>query len=335
MADITKERLLQLINRFPLAHLLVVGDIMVDRYLWGKVSRISPEAPVPVVDVASESLRLGGAANVVHNIVALGGKASLYGVIGRDEMGRKVLQDLREKGVSTEGVVVVEGRPTTLKTRVIAHSQQVVRIDQEARVETDDGTTALLLDQIRKHLTALGGIVVSDYCKGVVGASLLRSLFAMSREHEIPVSVDPKVRHFSLYKGATFITPNLEEAAQGSGIHIDGEESLLRAGDAILKQLGCKAVLITRGEQGMSLFRQDGGVTHIPTVAKEVYDVTGAGDTVIGVFTLALAAGATFEEAASLSNFAAGVVVGEVGTVPVTREQLRERTLEAFHPHSE
>ncbi|MBI5379077.1 MAG: D-glycero-beta-D-manno-heptose-7-phosphate kinase [Nitrospirae bacterium] len=331
----TKERFLELIERFPRTRLLVVGDIMVDRYLWGKVSRISPEAPVPVVDVASESLRLGGAANVVHNIVTLGGKASLCGVIGRDEMGRRVLEDLQEKGVSTEGVVVVEERPTTLKTRIIAHSQQVVRIDQEVREETGDGTIALLLEQIRKQLPALGGIIISDYCKGVVGASLLRSLIAMSQERGILVAVDPKVRHYSLYQGSTVITPNLEEAAQGSGIHIDGEESLLRAGVAILKQLGCQAVLITRGEQGMSLFRREGSVTHIPTVAKEVYDVTGAGDTVIGAFTLALAAGATFEEAAHLSNYAAGIVVGEVGTVPVTREQMRERILEAFHPHTD
>ncbi len=335
MADITKERLLQLIDRFPQARLLVVGDIMVDRYLWGRVSRISPEAPVPVVDVASESLRLGGAANVVHNIAALGGQASLCGVVGNDEMGRRVLRDLREQGISTEGVLVEEGRPTTLKTRVIAHSQQVVRIDQEVREERSDGTIALLLDQIRKQIPALGGIIVSDYCKGVVGAALLEPLFNMALERGLLVAVDPKVRHYPLYRGATVVTPNLEEAAQGSGILIDGEEGLLRAGAAILSALGCQAVLITRGEHGMSLFRREGSVTHIPTVAKEVYDVTGAGDTVIGAFTLALASGATYEEAACLSNLAAGIVVGEVGTVPVTRDQLRAGILEAYQPHAE
>ncbi len=278
------------------------------------------------MNVTRESLLLGGATNVVQNIHALGGAVSVCGVIGRDEAGSQVLRLVRAQGIQTDGLIEDDDRPTTIKTRVIAHNQQVVRFDRETKDRLGKETHRRILDQVRRRVAeGLDGIVVSDYSKGVVTADLVRDIVRLARKNGIIVSVDPKVSHFGMYRGVTILTPNTHEASIGSKIEIEDEDSLLRAGALLLKRLNCAAVLVTRGEQGMSLFEHGGKVTHIPTVAREVFDVTGAGDTVIGALTLAMASGAGMVDAAKISNYAAGIVVGVVGTATVKPEELKQR----------
>lgn len=310
------------LSRFRRARLLIVGDLMLDHYIWGKVNRISPEAPVPVVNVTSESLLLGGAANVANNVCSLGGRVELCGVIGPDDAGRKFLYAMSQAGIGADGIVAEKGRQTTKKTRIIAHSQQVVRFDREQREKISKESQQRLSDFIQDRIKSVDGIIVSDYAKGVITPSLMQGLMTLTRRNGISVIVDPKVSHFDLYQGSTVVTPNHLEAAQASGIETDGRDGLITAGKMLLKRLGSEAILITRGEHGMSLFERRGTVTHIPTMAKAVFDVTGAGDTVISTLGLALAAGARMQEAAVLSNLAAGIVVGIVGTATVNREAL-------------
>jgi D-beta-D-heptose 7-phosphate kinase/D-beta-D-heptose 1-phosphate adenosyltransferase len=310
-----------LLKTFRKARVLVVGDLILDRYIWGKVSRISPEAPVPVVEVADDSLKLGGAANVAHNIVALGGKATLAGVIGKDRAGEAFRELIGEKGI--EGAIFADSRHTTMKTRVIAHNQQIVRFDTEDTSRIGGTVLADVTRFLRRAIHEHDAVIVSDYQKGFVSAGLIKELVRAAKGEKKIVAVDPKVGHFHFYRGVSLITPNLLEAARGSGIEIRDEVSLIRAGKTLMKKLSCGAVLITRGEEGMSLFERD-RLTHIPTVARHVYDVTGAGDTVIAAFTLAHAAGAPMPEAAAIANHAAGIVVGEVGTAVVSPEKLLE-----------
>ncbi len=312
------------IQRFPQASVLVIGDLILDHYIWGRVSRISPEAPVPVVHVESESMRLGGAANVFNNVLALGGKADLCGAIGPDETGRMLLKELSAKRSGRGGVVIDHDRPTTRKSRVIAHNQQVVRYDLERRGELKPVLQKRILRYVESRLRELSCLVVSDYSKGVVTAALMSELTRLAALRQIPVIVDPKVEHFGYYKGVTVITPNHLEATQAAGLHGDDDQVIQEAGSIIRQRLGCGSVLVTRGERGMSLFEADGVSWHIPTRARQVYDVTGAGDTVVGTMALALSAGASMREAASLANQAAGVVVGMVGTATVTSKQLAE-----------
>jgi len=323
------KRLTAYVDRFSAARVLVVGDIVLDHYIWGKVSRISPEAPVPVVDVTRESLLLGGATNVVNNIHSLGGLVSVCGVIGQDAAGKQLLHLLHEQGIRTEGLIVDSARPTTIKTRVIAHSQQVVRFDRETKERIGRDTHHRIFDYVGKQLSeGLDAIVLSDYCKGVVTSGLVWDIVRLAKKHKVIVAVDPKVSHFGMYSGVTILTPNITEASIGANMEIDNEQSLLKAGKLLLKRLKCDAVLITRGEQGMSLFDRIGRVTHIPTVAREVFDVTGAGDTVISTLTLAMASGASMVDAARISNYAAGIVVGVVGTSIVKPEELKQRILQ-------
>ncbi|MFZ5906422.1 MAG: D-glycero-beta-D-manno-heptose-7-phosphate kinase [Nitrospirota bacterium] len=316
----------KILSSFKKKRILVVGDIILDRYIWGKVSRISPEAPVPVVEVTDEDFLLGGASNVAHNIVSLGGGVTLAGVAGNDRGGEILRKMLDEKNIQHEGVLWTS-RPTTMKTRVIAHSQQVVRFDREEKNKVDGKLSARLMRHLQQAVPAHDAVIISDYRKGVVTSELVREIMRLARPRGIFVSVDPKVGHFHCYRHVSLITPNLQEAAAASGTEIRDEKSLMNAGRALLKKLPCGAVLITRGEHGMSLFTKDKAV-HIPTVAKNVYDVTGAGDTVIAVFTLAHASGAGLEKAAVIANHAAGIVVGEVGTAVITPEQL----LNSFFP---
>jgi D-glycero-beta-D-manno-heptose-7-phosphate kinase len=318
------QALRQYIQRFPQASVLVIGDLILDHYIWGRVSRISPEAPVPVVHVDSESLKLGGAANVFNNILALGGKADLCGVIGSDETGRLLLKELGSKRSGRGGVVIDQERPTTRKSRVIAHNQQVVRYDREQKGELKKLLQQRILRYVESRLPELSCLVVSDYAKGVVTATLMSELTRLASLRGIPVVVDPKVEHFGYYKGATVITPNNLEATQAAGLHGDDDQTINQAGAIIRQRLGCKSVLVTRGEKGMSLYEADGASWHIPTQAQQVYDVTGAGDTVIGTLALALSTGATMREAAQLANQAAGIVVGMVGTATVSATQLSE-----------
>lgn len=314
----------QYLQRFPQASVLVVGDLILDHYVMGRVSRISPEAPVPVVHVESESLRLGGAANVFNNILALGGKADLCGVIGSDESGRLLMKELGDKRSSRGGVVIDHDRPTTRKSRVIAHNQQIVRYDIEGRSELKAALRQKILRYVESRIRNLSCVVVSDYAKGVVSSVLMSEITRLAALRKVPVIVDPKVEHFSYYKGVTVLTPNHLEAAQASGLHGDGNQTIDEAGAMIRQRLGCRSVLITRGEKGMSLYEGDGASWHLPTKARQVYDVTGAGDTVIGTLALALSAGASIKTGAVMANYAAGIVVGMVGTATVSPNQLSE-----------
>ncbi len=320
-----RKRLHAIIEHFPKARILVVGDIVLDHYIWGKVSRISPEAPVPVVNVSRENLLLGGSANVVHNIHALGGSVGICGVIGSDDAGKQLIRMLQKQGIDSDGIIADASRPTTIKTRIIAHSQQVVRFDRESKERIEPGLHRRLFDMVKQKVAAgLDAIVISDYSKGVITRELVRDIVKLAKRHKLVVSVDPKVNHFGMYSGVTILTPNINEASLGSKIDIDDEQSLLQAGALLLRNLKCRAVLITRGEQGMSLFEHSNKVTHIPTVARAVYDVTGAGDTVISALTLAMAVGASLVDAARIANNAAGIVVGVVGTATVRPDELKK-----------
>jgi D-beta-D-heptose 7-phosphate kinase/D-beta-D-heptose 1-phosphate adenosyltransferase len=318
----TVRRFVDLCGRFAGKRVLVLGDVMIDQFIWGDVERISPEAPVPVVRVQSESFRLGGAANVAANLRALGARAYLAGVMG-DDAGAGVVADLvRSQGIDGSAILSVPKRPTTLKTRIIAHGQQVVRLDREHADALDADTRRALLARLQTLVPDLDGIVIADYAKGVIDAPMMTGLRRALGKRSVPVAVDPQVKNTPLYRGLTIITPNHHEAGAAAGRKLVTEEDVLWAGRTLLKKLRLRAVLITRGEKGMALFEQGGGVTLIPTVAREVYDVTGAGDTVIATLALALAAGASMPDAAAISNFAAGVVVGEVGTATIAATRL-------------
>ena len=312
----------RLLDRFSKAKILVLGDIMMDRFIWGKVSRISPEAPVPVVLVEKETFLFGETANVVNNIHSLGGEVSLCGVVGDDEMGEKLLRELRGIGVGVEGVFVEPGRQTTTKTRIIAHHQQVVRIDRETTDHLKTSTVRHLSEFLKTNIGAFDGVVLSDYGKGLLTRGLIHTALRQAKEGKKFVLVDPKPKNIFCCKGATVITPNTAEASTASGIPIADPSSLRKAGTVLLKKLRCDVLVITRGEEGMAIFEARRDPLLVPTVAREVYDVTGAGDTVIGTMALALATGASFEDAVRLANYAAGVVVGKMGTATVTPDEL-------------
>ncbi len=321
---IMAKKLEQYIQRFSRAKVLVLGDLILDHYIWGKVNRVSPEAPVPVVHVESESLCLGGAANVYRNIVSLGGQADLCGVVGSDEGGHALLKALGVFRQSRGGVVIDASRPTTRKTRVIAHNQQIVRFDVEKHTDLASTTERKVLRYVMSRLTEISCLVISDYAKGVVTASLMKNLSEAAARHNVPIIVDPKVEHFLHYQGVTAITPNHVEAFEAAGVDEDTSLPIEEIGQALQQQLHCQAVLITRGEQGMSLFDGKKKAFHIPSKARQVFDVTGAGDTVVSTLSLAVSTGASFRDAAFLANQAAGIVVGMVGTASVTQEQLKK-----------
>ncbi len=318
--------LITYVKKFHQSRILVIGDLMVDEFIYGSASRISPEAPVPVINVTEKRYRLGGAANVLNNIHALNGKGFLCGVVGNDEIGRKFSGEIKALGADPGGIITEPGRPTTVKTRIIADQrQQVVRYDQEVRNEPSRTCKKKILSYLSKTLTAVHALIVSDYAKGVLANSLLKEVLSAARNNQVITCVDnPKVSNYRLYKRhTTIITPNIKEASRVSGIEIETTKDLLKAGRKLLNSLACEAVLITRGEEGMTLFEKEKDtVTHIPTKAKEVYDVTGAGDTVIATLTMALAAGASYVEAAKIANHAAGIVVSKLGTATVTPEEL-------------
>jgi rfaE bifunctional protein kinase chain/domain len=313
----------RMLDRFARVRVLVVGDLMLDQFIWGRVERISPEAPVPVVQVIDESFRLGGAANVIHNVRALGAPVMACGVVGMDSAGRQLLSLLRGMGVGVGGVIRSQGLETTQKTRIVAHQQQVVRLDRDQRSPRLATTTARLTRFLTRHAGRFDVVLVSDYGKGVVTEQGLRALEQAKARARFCLVIDPKRRNFEHYRRPSLITPNLAEASQASGIEIHDESSLRAAGERLLERWAADALLITRADQGMTLFKRDGKVRHFPTVARRVYDVTGAGDTVVATCALALGAGASPEEAAVLANHAAGIVVGEVGTATVSRRSLR------------
>jgi rfaE bifunctional protein kinase chain/domain len=301
---------------------LVVGDVMLDRYLWGNVNRISPEAPVPVVEVERETVRLGGAANVSQNLRSLGARPVLVGVVGPDAAADALRADLEGLAISAESLVVDPSRPTSLKTRIVARSQHLVRADQESR----DALPEPVAEQVRaKAIAALARaavVVISDYGKGVVSPSFLAGFLPEAAARGIPVCVDPKDANFFHYRGVAVLTPNQHEAAEVLGYKLRDEASVTRAGEDILRRLDPECLLITRGERGMSLFQRGGRRTDFSTVARQVYDVTGAGDTVVSAYAVSLAGGAEPWEATWVANHAAGLVVAELGTAAPDLERL-------------
>jgi D-beta-D-heptose 7-phosphate kinase/D-beta-D-heptose 1-phosphate adenosyltransferase len=317
-------RLKKLISRFKRAKVLVIGDIILDQFIWGNVERISPEAPVPVVWVTCESFTPGGAANVANNIHALGGRVALCGVIGNDTGGSLLREELKKKSIDIGGIVIDGHRPTTLKTRIIASHQQLLRVDKEEVASLEDNLIEQILTSVREKIKEIDGIVIEDYGKGLIVPRLLSEVVGLAKRFQKIITVDPKINHFSYYKGVTAITPNHYEAEAGSGVKIQNSQDIDRAGRKLLEELGAEGVLVTLGENGMRLFQKNKKPVHIPTVAQEVFDVTGAGDTVISCFSLALISGATMSLAAKLANFAAGIVVGKVGVGVVTQEELLE-----------
>ncbi|HUU38064.1 MAG TPA: D-glycero-beta-D-manno-heptose-7-phosphate kinase [Candidatus Desulfaltia sp.] len=311
-----RDRFVRVIRKFKTKKVLVLGDLMLDRYIWGAVSRISPEAPVPVVEVQKDSLCLGGAGNVAQNLHSLGATPLLTGVVGNDPEGRWI----RDNAAGSQGIFVDRSRPTTVKTRIIAHHQQVVRVDLEKKGTLSAGMEKKILDHLR--LEEYDGLLISDYNKGIVNPSLMAKTLSLAEERRIPVFVDPKVPHFLLFSPVTLITPNHFEAEKIVGHDCRTEAEVEKAGAEILSLISSRYLIIKRGEEGMAVFEQDRKPIHIPTVAREVFDVTGAGDTVIGAAGLALLCGATIREAALIANAAAGIVVGKIGTATATPREL-------------
>lgn len=316
MMNVDPARLQRIVRKFKGRKVVVLGDIMLDKYLWGSVSRISPEAPVPIVEVKRDSLCLGGAGNVCRNLESLGAAPVLVGVVGKDAEGRWIRRNIPDG----RGLILDPRRPTTVKTRIIAHHQQVVRVDLEKKKAVPAEMEARVLDLVRKE--ECGGIVLSDYNKGILTAGLVGGVLAHARANGIMVFVDPKVENIGLFSPVTLITPNHVEAEKIVGHECRTDAQIERAGEEILSLVRSRYLILKRGEQGLSVFEAGRKPVHIPTIAQEVFDVTGAGDTVVAAAALALMAGATILEAACLSNAAAGIVVGKIGTAAVTPEEL-------------
>jgi len=330
----------KIIQKFSSGNILVIGDLILDEFIWGDVDRISPEAPVPVVWAKRRSYMPGGAANVANNIKSLGGNVSVIGVVGKDHNARVLVSELKNKGIDTRNIVVEKSRHTTLKTRIIAGHQQVVRVDWEHRDTINGRLNDKIINFVRKNIHKYDGIIIEDYGKGLINAAILSEIISFARENQKVITVDPKEEHFIYYEGVTCITPNRKEAENAvRNIKIKDTENRFKinydrltsdkdielAGKEIMKYLGLESLLITLGEQGMCLFEDNGKITHIPTVAQEVFDVSGAGDTVIGTFTLALSVGANKLQAAKIANFAAGIVVGKMGVAVTNQKELIER----------
>ncbi len=316
------QRLKALFESFNGKRIVVLGDLMLDKYIWGTVSRISPEAPVPVLEVESESARLGGAANVANNIRSLGAVPILFGIVGDDEPGERIIRILDEMSLTKEGIVKVADRPTTVKTRVIAHSQHVVRMDHEVRKDIGGDILAHVMQILNSMKSEIDAIILEDYNKGMVTKELLSEVITFARKNHKVVSVDPKQNNFLEYKHVTVFKPNRKEAENALRLPVGSDEEALVVSKELLRVLDCENILLTRGEKGMTLLSKDGDCAHFPTKARKVADVSGAGDTVISTFTVALVAGATITEAAAIANHAGGIVCGEVGIAPVDKEKL-------------
>ena len=334
------KNLKKIINKFNKAKILVLGDVILDEYIGGSVDRISPEAPVPVVWANKHTFTPGGAANVANNIRSLGGGVCLVGVIGRDKNANILLSELKKRKITTKGIFADPRRHTTVKTRIIAGHQQVVRVDWEHTDSLSPKLNRKIVNFIKNRINNFDAIIIEDYGKGVINMQLLQDLIVISRSHKKIIAVDPKEEHFQYYRGVTSITPNrkelenaiinlrLKDTANRFRFDTDKlftDKDIDSAAGEILTHLDLQSLLVTLGEGGMRLFEKNGRITHIPTVAQEVFDVSGAGDTVIATFTLALSCGASKLEAAHIANFAAGIVVGKLGTAVTTRKELLER----------
>jgi len=332
MNPLTTDRLRNLFEGFHRKTLMVIGDLMLDQYFWGNVSRISPEAPVPVVEIESESYRFGGAANVSHNVSALGARVIPVGVIGDDNSGLALKRLHEEKGLPVQGLIVDPERPTTVKTRIIAHGQHVVRTDREVKKGISKKIQNRILDFFTSRLDTIDGLILEDYNKGLLVPHVIESVIELSNRKGVPVFVDPKVDHFMHFKHVTLFKPNRKETADILGIRLDSNEALERAGQRLLEKLECDGVLITLGEEGMMLMEAGKPLYRIPTRAQKVHDVSGAGDTVIATMAVAVTGGANLREGATIANHAAGIVCGEVGVVPVDRARLLAMLIEESGP---
>lgn len=321
------QELLKTVDRFEGKNIIVIGDVMLDHFIKGSVSRISPEAPVPVVNVEDESYVAGGAGNVAVNLAVLGAKPVIISVIGHDAKGNVLSHFLEKQGVDTSKMITDEHRPTTQKVRIIAERQQVVRVDRESKAKISPDVAKTCMKHFKQALKTAKGVVMSDYGKGMLSDDNIQEIIDMCRAKNVPVCVDPKIDNFLKYKHITCMTPNTKEAWEGMGLPAKKEDSaIIDLGKKILKTLQAQSILITRSAEGMSLFERGKNteVTTIRATAKEVFDVTGAGDTVISVLTLALACNATLKDAAYIANQAAGIVVAKLGTATVTREEIKE-----------
>ena len=323
LPSLTKDRAEQITRQMRDCHIVVLGDVMLDEFLWGDVTRISPEAPVPVVDIKRESTHLGGAANVLANLLALGAQACVIGVIGDDFAGERIRSSVNDKSaMQTDGLLIADNqRPTTIKTRIIAQHQMVVRADREHRTPVDAQTESRIIAVVKTALASAQALVISDYDKGVVTPRILAEVLPAAYGR-MPVLIDPKMRNFDSYRPATLVTPNHHEALRLANLEEDSDADLQTAALMIRARLICDAVLITRGDRGMMLLEGERDPVRVETAAREVYDVTGAGDTVIATLAAALAAGASITEAAVLANQAAGIVVGKLGTATASAEEV-------------
>ncbi|MCH8004319.1 MAG: D-glycero-beta-D-manno-heptose-7-phosphate kinase [Nanoarchaeota archaeon] len=318
-------KLIGIIEQFKNKKILVLGDVMLDKYIWGDVSRISPEAPVQVVNVVKESYSPGGAANVANNIAALNAKSLMVGVVGKDLTKNQLVEELEKRNIDVSGLIDDENKRTIRKVRVFGRNQQLLRFDYEKKGYVDNKIESNIFDFILKKIDEIDAIIVSDYAKGTITKNLMEKLIALCKEKNKIIVVDPKPKHKEYYKNATLIAPNHTEAHQMTSL-LEEEPSgveIEKIGKQLLKEMN-STVLITKGKKGMSLFEKDGRITNIPTFAKEVYDIIGAGDTSVATLTLALASGASFEEAAIIANHAAGMTVGKIGTSTVGIEELKE-----------
>ncbi len=318
------DKFFNILDRFSGKRIAIIGDLMLDAYIWGSVNRFSPEAPVPVVDVEKENIQLGGAANVASNIKSLGGVPIIFGVVGDDEKGKTLLNLLKDSGVLTDGIVVEKSRPTTVKTRVIAHNQHVVRIDNEKRNSITKTTEDEIIKIFESLLPTIDGVILEDYNKGVLTEKIIDSIISLSNEKGKIISVDPKFTNFFQYKNVTLFKPNTKELQSVFGKPIGNENETIEMIRELQNKINAKNILLTRGENGMSLFQNGNHVLHLPTKALQVADVSGAGDTVIATLTIGLTTGAKIEDVAIIANHAAGIVCQEVGAVPIQFSDLKK-----------
>jgi len=321
-----KEKLLKIIEQFSNKKILVIGDVMLDKYIWGEVSRVSPEAPVQVVKVDKESYAPGGAANVASNVASLNGTTYMIGLVGDDSANKMLISELKNRQINTEGMVEDKNRPTIQKVRVIGKGQQLLRFDYENGDYLDQEMEKKILDFVVKRIQNIDAIIISDYAKGIITKNLAEQLIKLANEKKRVIVIDPKPKHKDFYKNATLITPNNDEACEMLNVEEKDDNALINVGKKLLEDLN-SPLIITRGEKGMAIFEKNSEITNIPTKAKEVYDIVGAGDTVVATLALALASNATLKEAATIANYAAGVTVGKVGTSTTTIEEIK-KTLE-------
>ncbi len=314
-----------IISKFNGTKVLAIGDLMLDQYLYGTVTRISPEAPVPIVNIDKEVCELGGAANAVNNINSLGGIVEAVGVIGKEDAGRTLLDLLKERNVNTDGIILSEDRPTTVKTRIIGNGSHIVRMDKETRKNIGTETSEQIIEHIRNRIKKYDAILISDYDKGLITPDFLRKLIPLSKSHEIPIVVNSRIENLTYYKNVSVIISDCIKASQVIGIKPIHETSIRNIGQWMLTHLDCKGVLITRGKKGISVFDKEGNVKHLSSISKDISDITGVEDAVTGVMTLAMANGSDLIDAAIMANAAATVVLGKTGTHTLSKEELLEQ----------